>query len=278
MDSLNEFTLSKEVYEDPCCPLKMNINQNFTPIPIGRVLSKVDEYLSINDYASAEKTLDYWHEEAKISNDIRGELTVLNEKIGLYRKTGKKEQCLSAIDKCLALSENGEFENTITRGTSYLNCATGYCAFDEYKRALPLYEKATGIYEKYLKNTDGRLGGLYNNTAICLMRLNKYEQSRMLFDKAIEIMSKIENAEGEIAITYCNLADLESAQNGMEKAEEKINEYLERAEELLNTKTLPRDGNYAFICEKCAGTFGYYGFFMTEKELLKRAREIYERT
>ena len=234
--------------------------------------------MSINDYASAEKTLDYWHEEAKISNDIRGELTVLNEKIGLYRKTGKKEQCLSAIDKCLALSENGEFENTITRGTSYLNCATGYCAFDEYKRALPLYEKATGIYEKYLKNTDGRLGGLYNNTAICLMRLNKYEQSRMLFDKAIEIMSKIENAEGEIAITYCNLADLESAQNGMEKAEEKINEYLERAEELLNTKTLPRDGNYAFICEKCAGTFGYYGFFMTEKELLKRAREIYERT
>lgn len=278
MDSLNEFTLSKEDYEEPCCPLKMNINQNFTPIPIGRVLSKVDEYLSINDYASAEKTLDYWHEEAKISNDIRGELTVLNEKIGLYRKTGKKEQCLSAIDKCLALSENGEFENTITRGTSYLNCATGYCAFDEYKRALPLYEKATGIYEKYLKNTDGRLGGLYNNTAICLMRLNKYEQSRMLFDKAIEIMSKIENAEGEIAITYCNLADLESAQNGMEKAEEKINEYLERAEELLNTKTLPRDGNYAFICEKCAGTFGYYGFFMTEKELLKRAREIYERT
>lgn len=278
MDSLNEFTLSKEDYEEPCCPLKMNINQNFTPIPIGRVLSKVDEYLSINDYASAEKTLDYWHEEAKISNDIRGELTVLNEKIGLYRKTGKKEQCLSAIDKCLALSENGEFENTITRGTSYLNCATGYCAFDEYKRALPLYEKATGIYEKYLKNTDGRLGGLYNNTAICLMRLNKYEQSRMLFDKAIEIMSKIENAEGEIAITYCNLADLESAQNGMEKAEEKINECLERAEELLNTKTLPRDGNYAFICEKCAGTFGYYGFFMTEKELLKRAREIYERT
>lgn len=277
MSENNKF-LSKEDYEEPCCPLKMNINQNFTPIPIGRVLSKVDEYLSINDYASAEKTLDYWHEEAKISNDIRGELTVLNEKIGLYRKTGKKEQCLSAIDKCLALSENGEFENTITRGTSYLNCATGYCAFDEYKRALPLYEKATGIYEKYLKNTDGRLGGLYNNTAICLMRLNKYEQSRMLFDKAIEIMSKIENAEGEIAITYCNLADLESAQNGMEKAEEKINEYLERAEELLNTKTLPRDGNYAFICEKCAGTFGYYGFFMTEKELLKRAREIYERT
>lgn len=277
MNNSGDFTISKEDYEEPCCPLKMNINKNFTPIPVGRVLSKVDEHLSRNDYASAEKTLMYWHEEAKIGGDIRGELTILNEKIGLYRKTGKKEQCLSAIDKCLALSENGEFENTVTKGTSYLNCATGYCAFDEFEKALSLYEKATEIYEKYLKNTDERLGGLYNNTAICLMRLNQYEKSSLLFGKAIEIMSNAENAEGEIAITYCNLADLEAAQNGIENAEKAINEYLEKAEELLNTKSLPRDGNYAFICEKCAGTFGYYGFFMTEKELLKRAREIYER-
>lgn len=277
MTEQNHFLL-KEDYEEPCCPLKMNINQNFTPIPLGRVLSKVDEHLSRNDYDSAEKTLEYWHTEAKVGNDIRGEMTVLNEKIGLYRKTGKKEQCFSAIDKCLKLSEDCEFENTVTKGTSYLNCATGYCAFENYEKALPLYEKATEIYEKYLKSTDARLGGLYNNTAICLMRLHKYEKSRLLFNKAIEIMSKVENSEGEIAITYCNLADLEVAQNGAEKAEEKINEHLEKAEELLNTAGLPKDGNYAFICEKCAKTFGYYGFFMTEKELLKRAREIYERT
>lgn len=278
MNETNNFTLSKEDYEEPCCPLKMNINQKAEPIPVGRVLSKVDEYLSRNDYDSAEKALDYWHEEAKIGGDIRGELTVLNEKIGLYRKTGKKEQCFFAIDKCLALVKDCEFENTVTKGTTLLNCATGYCAFESYEKALPLYEKATVIYEKYLKETDERLGGLYNNTAICLMRLNNYEKSRLLFDKAIEIMSKVENAEGEIAITYCNLADLEAAQNGIAESEKKIDEYLEKAEELLDTKTLPRDGNYAFICEKCADTFGYYGFFMTEKELLKRAREIYERT
>lgn len=278
MSNSSEFTLSKEDYEEPCCPLKMNFNRNVTPIPVGRALSKVDEHLSRNDYSSAEKALDYWYEEAQISGDVRGELTILNEKVGLYRKTGKKEQCFSAINRCIALLNNCEFENTVTKGTTLLNCATGYCAFDEYEKALPLYEKAAEIYEKYLRNTDERLGGLYNNTAICLMRLNKYEQSRLLFGKAVEIMSGIENAEGEIAITYCNLADLEAEQNGMCEAEEKINEYLEKAEELLNTSSLPHDGNYAFICEKCAGTFGYYGFFMTEKELLKRAREIYERT
>lgn len=278
MNNSGGFPLSKEDYEEPCCPLKMNANQNVMPIPVGRVLQKLDGHLSRNDYASAESLLNFWHEEAKIGSDMRGELTILNEKVGLYRKLSKKEQCFSAITQCLSLINGGEFENTVTKGTTFLNCATGYCAFEQYEKALPLYREAAAIYEKYLKKTDERLGGLYNNTAICLMRLQKYDESRVLFGKALEIMSDVPHGEGEMAITYCNLADLESAEKGIEEAEEKINEYLEKAEELLNTPSLSADGNYAFICEKCAGTFGYYGFFMAERELSKRAREIYERT
>ena len=39
-----------------------------------------------------------------------------------------------------------------------------------------------------------------------------------------------------------------------------------------------RDGNYAFVCEKCAPTFHYYGYFLWGAELEERARAIYERT
>ena len=39
-----------------------------------------------------------------------------------------------------------------------------------------------------------------------------------------------------------------------------------------------RDGYYAFVCEKCASVFGYFGYFVYEKELEKRARDIYERS
>ena len=276
MNENNNF-LSKEDYEEPCCPLKMDTNKNVKPIPVGRVLSKLDEHLSYNDYVSAENLLNYWHEEAKIGGDTRGELTILNEKVGVYRKTKQKDKCFSAINMCLALAENGDFENTVTKGTTFLNCATGYCAFDKYENALPLYRQAAEIYEKYLDKTDARLGGLYNNTAICLMNLKKFDESREMLKNAIEIMSNVPHSEGEMAISYCNLADVEAAEKGIDRAEEKINEYLEKAEELLNTPTLPRDGNHAFICEKCAGTFGYYGFFMTERELSNRAREIYER-
>lgn len=275
MEKSNDF-VRKEDYQEPCCPLNMDLSA--PPIPIGRVIGKLDEFLSRNDYESAIRLLKYWYDEAVSVGDSRGKLTVLNEQVGLYRKTGKEKECLSAIDEVLTLCKNDEFAGTVTVGTTYLNCATGYCAFKQFEKALPLYENAALIYEEKLNGNDAKLGGLYNNFGICLMSLKKFSEAEILFDKALKIMSGVENGQAEEAVTYCNMADLVCAEKGIEDGEEKINAYLEKAMSLLNTETLPKDGNYAFVCEKCAGTFGYYGYFLYERELSKRAREIYERT
>ena len=71
--------------------------------------------------------------------------------------------------------------------------------------------------------------------------------------------------------------DAAEAALGTEQAEESVEEYLETAEKLLNTESLPRNGYYAFVCEKCAPVFGHYGYFATEAELKKRAEEINDR-
>ena len=57
----------------------------------------------------------------------------------------------------------------------------------------------------------------------------------------------------------------------------KIEQCLSLAQELLDVPTLPRSGYYAFVCEKCAPTFDYYGWFFYANELKNRAEEIYER-
>ena len=54
-------------------------------------------------------------------------------------------------------------------------------------------------------------------------------------------------------------------------------QYLEKAAALLDDPTLPRDGYYAFVCEKCAPTFDYYGWFLIADDLKERAKTIYER-
>ncbi|MCF0106203.1 MAG: tetratricopeptide repeat protein [Holdemanella sp.] len=267
--------LKKEDYQEPCCPLDMN--QGNERINTRRMINTLDAYLDKNDYASAERHLKYWNNEAESLKDYHGKLTVANEQIGLYRKIGKEKECYESINEALKLVVWLDLQDTITYGTTMVNAATGYKSFHKPDKAMPLYRKAQEVYEKTLTEDDGRLGALYNNMALALCEIGEYEEAEAYYFKAIEIMKKQENGELEVAITYLNLIDLAVAKQGHEQAEEKMDAYITKAEKLLNTKSIPRNGYYAFVCEKCAPVFGYYGYFLIENDLKNRAREIYER-
>lgn len=246
-------------------------------IPVQRIIEKLDSYLDRKEYAEAERHLKHWLEEAEAGGDLQGKLTVLNEQIGFYRKQGQREEGLAAIREALALAEQLDMGKTPSYATTLLNAATGYKAFGMAEQAMPLYRKAGDIYEDTLDENDSRLGGLFNNMALALTDLGEYREARECCEKAIRVMAAQEHGEAEMAISYCNLADLTAAEKGLEAGEEEISGYLTEAERLLDTQNLPRNGYYAYVCEKCAPAFGYYGFFLTEQKLMKRAKEIYER-
>jgi len=276
MDENNRFFCEKEDYEEPRCPLCEPNTQK--RIPIGRVIEKLDEYLAKNDYAAAERHLAFWKAEAEECGDREGALSVCNEQIGLFRKTNQKEKGLSAIADALSLAESLGLQNTVSGGTTYLNAATGYKAFDMPQTALPLYEKTKVLYETYLLPNDTRLAGLYNNMAITLTALCNFENAEKTFFRALSVLEQNVGKEADMAITYLNLCDLVSASLKSETAEGKIDAYIQKAEALLDTPTLPHDGYYAFVCEKCAPVFGYYGYFLAENKYRKTAEEIYGRT
>ena len=133
------------------------------------------------------------------------------------------------------------------------------------------------MYERELEPDDGRLGGLYNNMALALVDLGRFEEAQALYEQAITVMMRTENGAPEAAITYLNMASAAEAEHGLLDAAERIEELLDTAEQLLEGHTL-RDGNYAFVCEKCATVFGYYGRFVYANELKARATNIYEGT
>lgn len=268
------------------------MNYNQPRIDIQRVIEKLDEYLNKNDYDAALRHLKFWKGEAESAGDLRGKLTVVNEMIGLSRKTDKKEEGLFAINEALSLLEKLNIEKTVTAGTTYINVATAYKAFGIVDKALPFYEKAREIYENELPDDDMRCAALYNNTAITLMELNRFNEAADHFEKALSVLAKNNGSELEEAATYCNLADLAYARACQEeKSVCKFNEpetisedldieikgYLRKAENLFDADGLVRDGYYAFYCEKCAPTFGYFGLQKTEKKLLARAEAIREK-
>lgn len=272
--------LKKEDYEEPSCPFCTDMFKNepvVKSVPISRIIEKLDSYLNKNDYSSAERHLYYWLQEAEIGNDKRGALAIYNELLGLTRKTNQKEKAFNAVENTLKLLKELEFNDNITAGTTYVNIATVLKSFDKNYEALEYYKKAEAIYNACLSPSDSRMGGLFNNMALALTDTNSFDGAEKYYKKAISIMEKAENGELEVAITYLNMANLAKAKDGLEESEEIITQYIDKAVSLLDSPHLPRDGYYAFVCEKCAPTFGYYGYFMIENDLKKRADEIYER-
>ena len=240
-------------------------------IQIDRILEKLDSYLHADDYMAAERHLKYWLDEAKLALDNRTELFLFNELMGLYRKTGRRDEALECAARALDLAQlSGE----ITAATTYINIATVYKAFSLADRAIPLFEMAREIYEGSLDENDTRLGGLYNNMGLALVDLSQFDKAKEIYKKAISVMSKHPDRDGEVAITYLNLATAAEKEYGLVDGDEIIRRYLDIAEGLLENCKI-RDGYYAFVCEKCASVFGYYGRFLYEKALHDRAQKIY---
>ncbi len=272
--------IPREDYVEPRCLLGMDPmgeEENARPIPQRRVMEKLDEYMSRRDYDGAGRHLNYWLEEAKMVRDLRGELLVRNELIGHYRKTGNKAAALENAAAAESLVERLGMERTVSAGTTWVNAATACNAFGENERALALFEKARAVYEESAGTGPALLGGLYNNMALTYGALGRYDEALELYEKAFDAMGKLPDGVLEQGITCLNMADAYAGKLGMEQAEGRIFDLLDRALELLDTPSVPRDGYYAFVCEKCAPTFDYYGYFAAAEDLRERARTIYER-
>ena len=271
------------------------------PVPQRRIIDKMDEYMSRRDYNGAERHLLYWLEEAKLGGDLQGQLMLRNELVGHYRKTGQKEPAMESAAKALDLLRELDMENTITAGTTYVNIATACGAFGDHERAIRLFEKARAAYESSSQTETQLLGGLYNNMALTCTELGRFEEALALYEKAADLMGRVPDGELEQAITYLNMANTVEVQLGLEAGEQQINALVERAEELLEAKgeellgkgeaaltdgtdlramkqeERARLGYYAFVCEKCAPTFAYYGYFMTAESLTERSEELVKR-
>ncbi len=271
--------LSPEDYAEPRCLLgdeRWGSSPAVIPVPQGRIIEKLDEYLARRDYESAEKHLLYWLEEAEQGHDDRGKLLICNELVGHYRKNGKREEAFRFAEKALELVKALGYEGSVTGGTTRVNAATAYSAFGENEKALALFRLAREDYAEG-KAEAALLGGLYNNMALACKDLGRYEEAFGLFRQALETMGRVPGSKPEQAVTCLNMADALAQRDGAEADKGAIGKLLRRALGLLRDGEAPRDGYYAFVCEKCAPGFADYGMTAEAEELQRIAEDIYAR-
>ena len=165
---------------------------------------------------------------------------------------------------------------------------TGYIAEGPQHSASGTPSKTNNITEGPQHNSPGTaaapapagphlLGGLYNNMALTCVAVGRFDEAFDLYDKALLTMAQVPGGELEQAITYLNMADAVESKYGPGRQEERICELLDKAYDLFDQTTAPHDGYYAFVCEKCAPAFSYYGYFLAAEDLEERAARIHAR-
>ena len=147
-------------------------------IPRERILSKLDLLLKANNYQEGKRLLQYWLSEAEQTGDAGGVVLMQNELMGLCRKLGEREQALSFAQSALLQTKKMGIADNIGAATTYLNSATVYKAFGMAQDGIPLFEKAQKIYEQNLASNDTRLAGLYNNMALALVDLCRFDEAK----------------------------------------------------------------------------------------------------
>lgn len=247
---------------------------NGSRIDITRFIARLDGCFDRNDMRAARECIEYWENEARREADDRGLLTVLNEAVGFYRRTQKKNKALKAMEESLGLVEKLGLSQSLSGATIYINAATTLSFFGRASEGLELYEKAAECYQKNNRTETYEYAALLNNRAGTLNELKRYDEAEKNWKDAIDILKKIGFHDGEIAISLIMLAHLTFDRD--DTAYEKVEALLDEAWEYINSDNQPKDGNYAYVLRKCAPSFDYFQRPMEAQALREVAKEIYE--
>ena len=242
-------------------------------INVARVIKKLDECFLTDDLAAACECVEYWAHEAEALGDTRGLLSVVNEQLGLYRRTNDKDKGLRAVENAVRPIEETEQGNLVSGATIFVNAATTLKAFGKAADGLSLYEKAKVIYEQRGLEKSFEYAALLNNCGSALSELNRFDKAENLMKKAIEILKEDGTHDGEIAVSLINLAHLYYDRDDTSQRE--VEKLLDEAWEYINSPRQPHDANYAFILSKCAPSLKYFHRFDEAEAITAVANEIY---
>ena len=209
-----------------------------------------------------------------------------------YSAFGDHERALEMFRKARDVYESSEYTEPRLLGGLYNNMALTCTALGKKMDALAHEQELLGLEME-------SLGHEQKTRAQHEKAQRRYREALDLYEKAVSAMADVKDGELEQAISYLNMANTLELRDGMENAEREITQLVEKAEGLLeakgeellgpdwNPKTASADffasldaekrarlGYYAFVCEKCAPTFEYYGYFLTAEKLGERSDAI----
>jgi len=247
--------------------------ENIASGDVRRFIEKLDACFMTDDLKGADEVVVAWVKHAREAGDDRLLLTVLNEALGLYRRSGDYEKARGAIDSVCALIEKTGVQRKVSGATVYVNLATTMKAFGMAEDGLRYYDMAESIYLDNGMSESYEYSALLNNRSSALAELKRYDEAETNLTLAIDILKAEGKHDGEVAVALINLAHVVYDRNDEDTP--RVEALLDEAWDYLNSDRQPRDANYAFIISKCAPSLKYFNRNDEAEALLAVAKVIY---
>ena len=241
-------------------------------IDVPEIIKALDTLYAQGRESEAQSFLEAWLHKARSIGDWRGELSMLSELLGQYRRSMSEAKGLGCASEALSLIREHHMGETISGATVMLNAATTMKCFGRAAESIPVFCHVSRVYSSKLDPSDYRFPGLYNNMALSYADTGDISSAEKFFKLALRLISAIPNSGNDMAVTYCNMAEMYGR---LDLEDGRIYECMEKAWDCLNQPELPHDGYHAFTISKCAPSFDYFGYFLYAKELKERAEKIY---
>ncbi len=262
---------------EPACPFDTSA---YTGVPdagrtdcaldIPALIRELDTLYAKKDLPAAGRLIDDAAERAFAAGDWRSRLSLVSERLGLVRRTMEREKALSAVREAREIIEEHSMGRTVSGATVLLNAATTMKCFGDAEGSLPLFEHVLTVFSENLNPGDYRFAGLYNNMALSFEDTGAFEKAEAFFGRALDVLEKLPGTNCDIAVTWCNLAELYYARD---PEDERVSACMEQAGDCLLDPALMHDGYFAFTAGKCLPLFDDFGFFYYASRLRKILEE-----
>lgn len=206
-------------------------------------------------------------DEARSLGDNQSVLVLLNELMGYYRVMGSAEGVEKCAAESLELCDLLGLKGTENYATVLLNIATGYRVLGRYDESEAYYKETAQIYEELLPPGDFRIASLHNNLSSLYAETGRPQLAKHELEQAMSLISKLSEADAEIAITHTNLGNVcfqlgENAE-GME--------HMLKAVEIFERAPGKKDAHYAGALAGLGQAFYIEGKLQEAKEAYEKA-------
>lgn len=226
---------------------------------IENFFQELDGFFSENEIEEAGVFLEQALEEARRTEDLSLEISVLNEMMGYYRSTDRKEKGLQSVEDGLALIQKNGLEAHPGVANMWINMGTTLCHFERVEEAEVCYKNA----EMFVMQSGAgalQMASLYNNTAAIYVKTGRYEEARQRYEKALEYLAQIdensefwEDIQFNRIVTWLNMIVMNCVKQ--QGAGEENQQLVEKIKEIMSSEDFQNTESFPYAVKKCIHCF-----------------------